>query len=64
MVKTAECLSECEFLPFNGRPLKNLKNYSGTRTDKISWIGTGWWKIFQKYVSYGKYPAYTIFWYP
>ncbi|MBU1695961.1 MAG: hypothetical protein KKD21_02820, partial [Proteobacteria bacterium] len=40
-----------EFLPFNARPLRTLKNYSGTREDKITWIETGWRKLVRKYDS-------------
>ena len=43
-----------EFLPFNARPLRTLENYSGTRVDKITWVGTGWNKLVRKYDSYGK----------
>jgi len=46
-----------EFLPFNARPLRTLENYSGTRADKTTWIGTGLRKLVRKYDSYGKYPV-------
>ena len=45
--------------PFNARLLKTFKNYSGTRADKITWIGTGWCKLVRKDDSYGKYPDKT-----
>jgi len=45
-----------EFLPFNGRPLRTFKNYSGTRADKITWIGTGGCKLFKDLILTGKYP--------
>ena len=46
-----------EFLSFNARPLRTFENYSGTRVDKIIWIGTGWRELFRKDNSYGKYPV-------
>ena len=49
-----------EFLPFNARPLRTLKNYSGTRVDKTAWIGTGWCKLFRKYYFHDKYPVKPI----
>ena len=45
-----------EFLQFNAIPLRTLENYSGTSADKITWIGTGWFKLFRKDDSNGKYP--------